>query len=206
MQLDESRRLNKSGHLGDEKVQQAQEAVKGFQAEVDAEEQKVRAIRAEDPTIALRRAENDLEDKQQLSKKAKFALDKCTVRAPAKGKVLRMFVAVGDTLGPMPRQPAVQFAAAGSDGRLVLVIRAEIDQEFAARVDKGQTAEIQDDARAGSKWNGNVRRVSDWYTPRRSILMEPLQFNDIRTLEVIIDLDNPPANLKIGQRVRVTLK
>ena len=54
-------------------------------------------------------------------------------------------------------------------------------------------------------WDGTVRRVSDWYTHRRSMLQEPLQYNDVRTLEVIIDLDKPqPGGMKIGQRVRVT--
>ena len=200
-QAAEAKRLNDAGQLGNEKRQQADEAVKALTAEADAEEQKELAIRALDPTIAVRRAENDLAEKKLLVRKAQFGLDECTVKAPANGKVLRMLVAVGDPLGPTPRQPAVQFAIEGP-----FIVRAEIDQEFASRVERGQVAEIQDDVRTGPTWSGKVRRVSDWYTHRRSILQEPLQFNDVRTLEVIIQLDNPPADLKIGQRVRVTLR
>ena len=202
--------------LGKEELQQATEAVAAFTSEAKAEERKELAMQTEgvdELKIAVRRAQNDLEEKKLLVNKAQFGLDKCTVKAPAKGKVLRMFVAAGDTLGPTPQKPAVQFAAAdpkASGFQYSLIIRAEIDQEFAGRVraDKyhPQPAQIQDDARGGATWTGKVDRVSDWYTHRRSILMEPLQFNDVRTLEVIIKLDNAPSDLKIGQRVRVTLK
>jgi hypothetical protein len=52
-----------------------------------------------------------------------------------------------------------------------------------------------------------VLRVSHWHTNRRSIQLEPLKFNDVRTLEVIIrpkpDKKNP---LRIGQRLRVMLE
>jgi hypothetical protein len=47
--------------------------------------------------------------------------------------------------------------------------------------------------------------MSDWYTPRRSIIQEPLQFNDVRTLECIIQLDPDQQMPRIGQRVRVKL-
>jgi hypothetical protein len=58
---------------------------------------------------------------------------------------------------------------------------------------------------------GKVLSVSNWYSPRRSMVMEPLQYNDIRTLECLIEVDASPANqnpenmLRIGQRVRVEL-
>ena len=54
-------------------------------------------------------------------------------------------------------------------------------------------------------WRGKVVRLSDWYTHRRSMLQEPLQFNDVRTLECIVQLDPGQSALRIGQRVRVTL-
>jgi hypothetical protein len=47
--------------------------------------------------------------------------------------------------------------------------------------------------------------ISDWYTHRRSIVQEPLQFNDVRTLECIIQIDPHAQMPKIGQRVRVML-
>ena len=64
---------------------------------------------------------------------------------------------------------------------------------------------MEDDSRNGGEWTGKVTRISRWFGPRRSRRYEPRQFNDVRTLECIIKLDKPDPNLRIGQRVRVTL-
>jgi len=58
----------------------------------------------------------------------------------------------------------------------------------------------------GGEWQGEVVRVSDWYAQRRSLLLEPLQFNDVRTLECIVQIDPSSSTPRIGQRVRVTLE
>src|SRR5262249_40130876 len=81
----------------------------------------------------------------------------------------------------------------------------EVEQEFAGRVHVGQEAVIQDDTTAGPRWHGRVIRRADWYTQRRSVSPEPVQFTDVRTLEIIVDLEPDQAPLSIGQRVRVTL-
>jgi hypothetical protein len=47
--------------------------------------------------------------------------------------------------------------------------------------------------------------VSDWYVQRRPVADEVLQMKDVRTLECIISFSEPPP-LRIGQRVRVTLR
>jgi hypothetical protein len=84
----------------------------------------------------------------------------------------------------------------------------EVEQENAARVFIGQPAEIEDDSRTGGRWKGKVVRVSDWFTHRRSMLLEPTQFNDVRTLECILEVEpgeeaKGTLPLRIGQRVRV---
>jgi hypothetical protein len=80
-----------------------------------------------------------------------------------------------------------------------------VEQEFTGRVAVGQPALIQDDTSGAVTWRGKVRRLSDWYSHRRSIWQEPLQLNDVRTLECIIDLDPRQPPLRIGQRLRVLL-
>jgi hypothetical protein len=70
----------------------------------------------------------------------------------------------------------------------------------------GQAASIRDDSSGDGKWVGHVIRISEWFTQRRSVIPEPLQYNDARTLECIIELDAVQAPLRIGQRVRVTLR
>jgi hypothetical protein len=86
------------------------------------------------------------------------------------------------------------------------IVRAEVEQEFANRVSVGQVAKIQDDGTGGGEWRGQVVRISDWFPQRRSVQMEPMQFNDVRTMEVVIRVQpGGKEPLLIGQRVRVIL-
>jgi multidrug resistance efflux pump len=182
-------------------VKAAAELIKELEAALAAARDSQRLLELIDPAAEISRAQADVEAKQARLENAQYAVDECSLRAPCEGKVLRLLVGKGDQLGGIPRQVAVQFCP--EEPRIV---RAEVEQEFAGRVSKGQIATIHDDSRAGLTWQGKVIRISDWYTHRRSILQEPLQFNDVRTLECIIQLDPHPQTPRIGQRVRVSLE
>jgi multidrug resistance efflux pump len=135
-------------------------------------------------------------------KEAQRAVEECLVVAPASGTVLRILVSPGDIVGSQPRQPAIQFCPDGPR-----VIRAEIPQEFARRVTVGQAVSAQDDTtEEAATWTGRVARLSDWFTQRRAVVQEPLEKNDVRTLECLITLDPGQPPLRIGQRMRVTIK
>jgi multidrug resistance efflux pump len=187
-----------------EEAEAADVLVKKAEAAVRAEERKLDALeaRAANITLAERLAELDLADKTLVLDKAKLALDECLVTAPADGTVLRLTVQKGDLLPPEPKSPPLVFCPTGP--RLV---RAEVEQEFAARVREGQVATIEDDTASGGgpKWTGKVTRLGDWMAHRRSILPDPAQFHDVRTLECLIALDPNQPPLRIGQRVRVAL-
>jgi multidrug resistance efflux pump len=202
-QADKVRRLRDRGVGGSvEDVKAAEAAVGEAQAGVEAEQAKLELLRARNPRLALDLADINVKAKQEDVKKANLGLRECVVRAPKKGKILRRLVSVGEVLGANPKMPALQFCP--SDER---IIRAEVEQEFAGRVSKGMKARIQDDATGGGEWQGEVIYVSDWYTHRRSMTLEPLQFNDVRTMEVIIRVKPDPKNpLRIGQRMRVMLE
>jgi hypothetical protein len=81
-----------------------------------------------------------------------------------------------------------------------------VEQVFAARVKKGQPAHIEDDSRSGTTWRGHVMRIADWYTHRRLVAEEQLQLKDVRTLECLIALAPGQAPVRLGQRVRVTIR
>jgi multidrug resistance efflux pump len=177
----------------------AEELVKEAEAGVQAEEQKLKELGLLDPQVEVRRAEANLSAKEAQLAEAQLALRECVLRAPSAGQVLRVLVSPGDMLGSQPRMPAVLFCPAGPR-----IVRAEVEQEFAGRVAVGQAVTIRDDsAAATTTWHGKVVRMSDWYTQRRSVLQEPLQFNDVRTKECLIVLDPGQELLSIGQRVRV---
>jgi multidrug resistance efflux pump len=198
--LEHSRHLQKRELAPVEEVEAGADKVKELEAAETAESEKLRELKLIDPTLQIERAEADVRAKRARLEEAQYAVEECSVKAPVEGKVLRLLIGVGDVLSTQPRQPAIQFCPAGPR-----IVRAEVEQEFASRVEKGQIAHIQDDSSAGPSWRGKVARLSDWYTHRRSMLQEPLQFNDVRTLECIVELDPGQPTPRVGQRVRVTL-
>jgi multidrug resistance efflux pump len=176
--------------------------VKKAQVAVEVEKAKLGELKRMDVEAKARLARKLVAAKEAQVRRARLAVEKCSLRAPFAGKVLRVLASAGETLGSQPRQPALWFCPTGG-GR---IIRAEVDQEFAGRVAVGKSAIIEDDTRVSKQWHGKVLRLSDWYTQRRSILVEPLQYNDVRTLECIVSLDKAgQRELRIGQRVRVTI-
>ena len=195
-------RLVDTGTKGfDEDKAIAQKASEKASAAVEAKRIELAQIRSMEPGAAIRMAEDDVKSKERLIEKAQLAIDECQIKAPCKGKVLRQLVNVGELLGPMSPKPALQFCPSGDR-----IVRAEVEQDYAARVKEGQKAAIEDESAAGGKWSGTVIGISDWYTQRRDVRLEPMQFNDVRTLEVIIKLEGEGTGpLRINQRVRVTL-
>jgi multidrug resistance efflux pump len=186
--------------LSSKEASAAAEIVKELEATEKAEMGKLRELKLRDPLLTVARAEADAQAKQAQLDQAKRAQDECVLRAPVDGTVLRLLVSPGDVLGAEPKQAAIMFCPMGTR-----LIRAEVEQEFAGRVAVGQAAAIYDDSSSGPTWKGKVTRISDWYTHRRSILQEPFQFNDVRTLECLVAIDPGQPQLRIGQRVRVAL-
>jgi HlyD family secretion protein len=198
LKRDHAREMVNKGLTREDLAKMADEAVKGLEDALKGEKAKLDGLKTIDPTVGVIRAEQDLKVSKANLKKARFGLSECTLKAPCDGTVLRLLVNEGETLGTNPHQPAIYFCP-----KKPRIVRAEVEQEFASGVALYQNASIQDDTRSGPTWKGKVVQVSDWFTKRRSIWLEPLQFNDVRTLECIIELDPATPPLRIGQRVRV---
>jgi membrane fusion protein (multidrug efflux system) len=186
-----------SGH----DLRTANELVEEAKAAVRAEQGKLDLAKSFDPESAVRLATYDADSKKEQVEKAQLGVRECQLIAPCKGVILRRLVNVGEVLGQTPNRPAIEFCPSGDR-----IVRAEVEQEFAGKLFVGQKADITDDITGSGEWHGEVTRISDWYTQRRAVLLEPMQYNDIRTLEVIIRLKPDAKNpLRINQRVRVKL-
>jgi multidrug resistance efflux pump len=178
----------------------AGDQMKEVEALMQAEVEKQAELQLHDPAADVRRAEQEVRAKEARLRQAEESLKECGLRAPSDGKVMRVLVGPGDMLGPVPKQPVLLFCPDGPR-----FIRAEVEQEVAHRVKVGQSVVIRDDSDDPAVWRGRVTSLSDWYTQRRSVLQEPLQLNDVRTLECLIVVDPDEAPLRIGQRVRVSI-
>jgi multidrug resistance efflux pump len=137
--------------------------------------------------VALRQAEKAVRD--------------CVLVAPTSGVVLRVQTSRGESVAPGTPQPPVIFRPDSP-----LVVRAELEQEFLGRVQAGMKATARDDARADSPtWTGKVLRVGNWVARKRTVLLDPGEINDVRTVECVIALDGNPGGLLVGQRMRVRI-
>jgi multidrug resistance efflux pump len=198
--LARKQQLEKIDQINAREVEASAALVRELEAVERAEKSKLAEMQLHDPSAGVKRAEADVNAKQARLEQARRGEAECLLKAPADGTVLRVLTSAGEVLGAQPKQPAILFCPHGPR-----IVRAEVEQEFASCVAVGQSAAVQDDTTAGSTWHGKLTRISDWYTHRRSVLQEPLQFNDVRTLECLITLDPGQPPLRIGQRVRVIL-
>jgi multidrug resistance efflux pump len=189
-----------------EALASARARVRQARAVVAAEQAKLDELKAQDraPGLAVARARAEADAARARRRQAVQAVRECTLRAPQAGTVLRVQTGVGDLIAVPPLKPAVLFCP---DDRLI--VRAELAQEFAGGVREGLSAVVKEDAGAGSRsWRGQVTHVSRWFARQRSVLLEPGQVNDVRTLECIITLDDGRGHrddLRIGQRVHVII-
>jgi len=136
---------------------------------------------------------------RQLAQKS---VDECVLRAPGPGRILRLQTSEGALLMPGNYPPAIVFVPAGP-----LIVRAELDQEFIGRVREGMTVEVSDDGRAdGPMYPGKIRSISRWVAQRRTLILDPGEINDVRTVECLVELNSGIDELFIGQRMRVRIK
>jgi multidrug resistance efflux pump len=171
-------------------------------SKVTLEQSKLDRLKKIDPTKEVERALADVNAKKADLDKAEKAVGLLyTVRAPMKGTILRARTAAGELTGP--QSPIIPVEFCPEEDRFV---RTEVMQDWAAKVRVGQECEIQDDAVSAKRWKGKVTHVSDWFTHRRSIIQEPFQLNDVRTLECLVAIEGGAQGLRIGQRLRVTIK
>ncbi len=185
----------------DETVKNAELLVEKAQVGVRAEQEKLAALKAgkreAEGYVAL--AKDNIEAKKVQLEEAQYAVSECVVRARVDGTPLRILINVGEVLGSAPRQPAIEFAAKGP-----LLVRAEVEQEFATRVRKDQSVVIEDHVTGRRCARGKVVSIAGWYARRRTVAPEmPSLNNDVRTLECIIEIEPESAEVRIGQRVRV---
>jgi len=172
------------------------------EARVAAEEAKLETLRASHPAPKIKEAEEQVAYQTRLVDQAKEALGRCTLKAPRVGTVLRVMATVGSQYGPQSHQPAVEFAPDGP-----LVVRIDLDQEYASGVKLNAVAKIQDETEPSLVWTGKVAAIAGAYlAPRSANALDPASAASTgRTLEVIVLIDggaNPP---KINQRMRATI-
>jgi multidrug resistance efflux pump len=183
-----------------EDVDMTRDEVKALEQQERAENEKLAELNTVDPALAIRKAENQLKLSRIQRDRARHQLEECILKAPAAGAVQHISVGAGDIVTGNPTQPVVRFAPDEPP-----LVRAEVDQEFADRIQVGQTALIRDDTHTRTSWHGKVQRIAGWYEQRRPMTQDPSAFTDVRTVECLISIDSGQPPLRLGQRMRVII-
>ena len=170
-----------------------------------AADQKTLALMKLDPVEATREQASAKVDRLKATvAEAETAVDLCLVKAPLAGVVEQLFASPGMTYGPSTRSPLMWMIPAGG-----LVVRAEVEAEFADRVagSKGQAVTIYDSNNFALTYDGTVTRVGTAFLPKRTVGEVLAVSPSTRVLECTISVADPaPAGrppLRVGQPVRI---
>jgi multidrug resistance efflux pump len=187
-----------------EQVELARRNVAAQKEVIAAEEAKLNQIIKSRPDAKVDEAAKNVELRKAQLEQAREALDRCILKAPQDGTVLQLQATIGSQFGATPTHPALIFAPNGNR-----IVRVEVDQEFAGRINLGATAQIQDEANSnGPTYAGKVTRIGDAFLPRFDVLKSTPSLSpggDSRVLQVIVSLDDPTSMPRLGQRMRVTI-
>jgi multidrug resistance efflux pump len=175
-------------------------AIKALGEKKKVEELKLKQVKLQDAKYKIAQAEAGLKAKEIQLQMAQELVKYHRILAPSDGMVLRVFTRKAETLGPNPRIHALEFLP-----KAPIIVRAEVLQEWGHYVNVGQKVVIEDDTYMGKTWNGTVKSVSGSYAPKRSPIIEPFTFNDVRTLECLITVDSGEERKFLGQRVRAKI-
>lgn len=169
-------RLSKADAATRQDAEQAQVAAKVAAAERDQAEQAVQAA-----SVQRRLAELEVQQR--------------TLRAPAAGTVVRR-TAVGGV--SVSAGSPVLFTVAPDGPR---VVRAELDEAFADRVQPGMPATVVREFNEHKTYKAKVLRISEVFGSA-ALNDEPGGRADARVLSVVLQVE-PTEDLRLGQRVLV---
>jgi multidrug resistance efflux pump len=180
-------------------LEAARATLRGFQAAHRAAQFRKELVDLENPELEVQLAQADLDAAQAALDSALAQQDGTLLKAPEDGVVLRVLVQPGRPL--QSAEPAVWFQP-----NRPWVVRCDIDQQFINQVAEQMPCDICEDRGEAILGRGRVEAVGVWVAARRvALLDESTTRRDARTVECVVALSGTPANLRIGQRVRVII-
>ena len=123
-------------------------------------------------------------------------LEKCNVRAPISGTVLKVLTKTGESYSTL--LPHSLFTMADASVRRV---RAEVDERDIGKVKIGQSSIVTADGFPGLEFDGHVVEISGAVRQKSVWGEDPAAERDRDVLDVLIELDPTKVDLPIGLRV-----
>lgn len=142
------------------------------------------------------RADAEVAAAQRSISVAMDKLEKCNVRAPISGTILKVLTKVGESYSTLVPQPLFTIA-----DESVRRVRAEVDERDIGRVKLGQQAIVTADAYPGKKFDGQVVEISQAMQSKSVLNDDPSQKTDRDVLDVVVQLKPSKEELPLGLRV-----
>jgi HlyD family secretion protein len=190
--------LFKTGVVSKEELDKASRDLEVAEATLHATENQQTLMNATPLPEELARADSEVRLAEEQARTAKARLDKCTVKAPLSGTVLRTFLKAGESVSTVLPQPIVSLADMSQ-----VRVRAEVDERDIGRVYLGQSVIILADAYPNKKFAGRVSSMGAVMGRKKVRTGDPAEKSDRDILEVLIDLDETEEYLVVGLRTSV---
>src|SRR5262245_25818535 len=175
------------------------------QKELDVAESRLRAASEREKLIdegplqeELARADADVNAAEHRVKVAHDNLEKCRVKAPISGRVLRRDMKPGEAVSVVLPQPILSLADTSR-----LSVRAEVDERDIGRVFPGQRVTVSADGLTQRTFTGTVAGAESIMGRKKVRTGDPAEKSDRDVLEVLADLKDEDPRLVIGLRVTV---
>jgi HlyD family secretion protein len=123
-------------------------------------------------------------------------LEKCNVRAPISGTILKVLTKTGESYSTLLPHPLFTLA-----DESVRRVRAEVDERDIAKVKIGQASIVTADAFPGEKFVGQVVEISQTMEEKSVLSDDPAQKTDRDVLDVVIELKPAKDQLPLGLQV-----
>ena len=150
----------------------------------------------------MRVAEVQLEAARAQAAQDEVDADRLTVRAPCAGTILQVSVHPGEFASATPKAAAMIL---GDIDRLQ--VRADIDEQNAARLQPGQAATAFLKGDAATAIDLRFERVEPFVVPKVSLTGASTERVDTRVLQVIYSFAHPRSRpVYIGQQVDLFIK
>jgi HlyD family secretion protein len=160
-----------------QKVDQAQDAIRQAEAQLEAQQAVIAAAQAK-------------------ANQAAYNEELTIIRAPADGRIVRRYANPG--AGASTLNVSNMFDLEPKAPRIV---RAEVSEGSLPFVAIGQTVQLAPESDPGKVYTGSVIRRSGVFGARKLQSDDPTEKTDERVVEVVVDADKAP--FLIGQRVLV---
>jgi HlyD family secretion protein len=157
-------------------------------------------VRTKENDVAVARAELDAAKAQVAQTQIRLA--RLTVLAPRAGTILQVNVRPGEYASATPKNPALVLGDVDH-----LQVRADVDEQNASRLQKGQTATAYLKGDTTKPIELTFVRIEPYVVPKTSLTGSSTERVDTRVLQVIYSFERPADRpVYVGQQVDLFVK